>query len=40
MTRNGNDTNVWASTTAVVVNAIWIPAAFRYSPTRPSRPYA
>ena len=25
MTRNGSDTNVCASTTAVVVNAIWIP---------------
>ena len=30
ITRNGNDTNVWASTTADVVNAIWIPAASRY----------
>ncbi len=40
MTRNGNDTNVCASTTAVVVKAIWIPAAFKYCPIRPSRPYA
>src|SRR3954465_9893885 len=40
MTRNGNDTNVCASTTAVVVNAIWMPAALRYCPMSPSRPNA
>src|SRR3954447_6181430 len=40
MTRNGSDTNVCASTTAVVVNAIWMPAAYRYSPIRPRRPNA
>ena len=40
MTRNGSDTNVCASTTAVVVNAIRIPAASRYWPIKPSRPNA
>jgi hypothetical protein len=30
ITRNGNDTNVWDSTTADVVNAMRIPAASRY----------
>ena len=40
MTRNGSETKVCASTTAVVVNAIWMPAASRYCPSRPSRPNA
>src|SRR6476661_105501 len=40
MTRNGSETNVCASTTAVVVNAIWMPAASRYSPINPSLPNA
>ena len=40
MTRNGSDTKVCASTTAVVVNAIRMPAASRYWPINPSRPKA
>src|SRR3954453_4922464 len=40
MTRNGSDTKVCASTTAVVVNAIRMPAALRYSPISPSLPNA
>ena len=40
MTRNGSDTNVCASTTAVVVNAMRIPAASRDCPMSPSLPNA
>ena len=34
-TRNGRATKVWASTTAVVENAIWIPATSRLLPRKP-----
>src|SRR5699024_6837310 len=38
VTIKGNDTNVWASTTAVELKAISIPIADRCSPIKPRRP--